>query len=165
MHAYSTAEWDSLFLAEASASAALAGLLFVALSINLERILKGAGLPGRAGEAIMLLLAVLVVATWALVPGQSSTVLGAELLGSGLAVWLIVVGIHVQAVRGHVAPSRSLLVRRIVLAQAAILPLMICGVSLLFRAGGGLYWLVPGILLCLLVAVLDAWVLLVEILR
>lgn len=165
MHAYSTAEWDSLFLAEAGASAALAGLLFVALSINLERILKGAGLPGRAGEAIMLLLAVLVVATWALVPGQSSTVLGAELLGSGLAVWLIVVGIHVQAVRGHVAPSRSLLVRRIVLAQAAILPLMIGGVSLLLRAGGGLYWLVPGILLCLLVAVLDAWVLLVEILR
>jgi len=165
MHAYSTAEWDSLFLAEASASAALAGLLFVALSINLERILKGAGLPGRAGEAIMLLLAVLVVATWALVPGQSSTVLGAELLGSGLAVWLIVVGIHVQAVRGHVAPSRSLLIRRIVLAQAAILPLMIGGVSLLLRAGGGLYWLVPGILLCLLVAVLDAWVLLVEILR
>ena len=165
MHAYSTAEWDSLFLAEAGASAALAGLLFVALSINLERILKGAGLPGRAGEAIMLLLAVLVVATWALVPGQSSTVLGAELLGSGLAVWLIVVGIHVQAVRGHVAPSRSLLIRRIVLAQAAILPLMIGGVSLLFGAGGGLYWLVPGILLCLLVAVLDAWVLLVEILR
>ena len=165
MHAYSTAEWDSLFLAEAGASAALAGLLFVALSINLERILKGAGLPGRAGEAIMLLLAVLVVATWALVPGQSSTVMGAELLGSGLAVWLIVVGIHVQAVRGHVAPSRSLLIRRIVLAQAAILPLMIGGVSLLLRAGGGLYWLVPGILLCLLVAVLDAWVLLVEILR
>ena len=62
MHAYSTAEWDSLFLAEAGASAALAGLLFVALSINLERILKGAGLPGRAGEAIMLLLAVLAVA-------------------------------------------------------------------------------------------------------
>jgi hypothetical protein len=165
MHAYSAAEWDSLFLAEAGASAALAGLLFVALSINLDRILKGAGLPGRAGEAIMLLLAVLVVSTWALVPGQSSTVLGAELLGSGVAVWLIVVGIHVQAVRGHVAPSRSLLVRRIVLAQAAILPLLIGGVSLLLRAGGGLYWLVPGILLCLLVAVLDAWVLLVEILR
>jgi hypothetical protein len=165
MHAYSTAEWDSLFLAEAGASAALAGLLFVALSINLERILKGAGLPGRAGEAIMLLLAVLVVATWALVPGQSSTVLGAELLGSGLAVWLIVVGIHVQAVRGHVAPSRSLLVRRILLAHAAFLPIMICCVWLLFRAGGGIYWLVPGILLCLLVAVLDAWVLLVEILR
>jgi hypothetical protein len=84
MHPYSSAEWESLFLAEAGASAALAGLLFVALSINLERILKGAGLPGRAGEAIVLLLTALVVSTWVLVLGQSPTVLGAELLGSRL---------------------------------------------------------------------------------
>jgi hypothetical protein len=72
MHPYSSAEWESLFLAEAGASAALAGLLFVALSINLERILKGAGLPGRAGEAIVLLLTALVLSTWVLVPGQSA---------------------------------------------------------------------------------------------
>ena len=58
MHAYSTAGWESLFVAEAGASAALAGLLFVAISINLERILQGTGLPGRAGEAIVLLVAV-----------------------------------------------------------------------------------------------------------
>lgn len=31
--------------------------------------------------------------------------------------------------------------------------------------GGGLDWLVPGVLLCMLVAVLDAWVLLIEIAR
>jgi hypothetical protein len=108
MHPYSSAEWESLFLAEAGASAALAGLLFVALSINLERILKGAGLPGRAGEAIVLLLTVLVVSTWVLVPGQSPTVLGAELLGSGLFALLILVAVHLRAVRGHVAPSRRL---------------------------------------------------------
>jgi hypothetical protein len=41
--AYSTAEWTELFLAQAGASAALAGLLFVAISINLDRILKGSG--------------------------------------------------------------------------------------------------------------------------
>jgi hypothetical protein len=57
------------------------------------------------------------------------------------------------------------LVRRIVLAQGAVLPLLIAGVSLLLLTGGGLYWLVPAIVLCLVVAVLDAWVLLVEILR
>jgi hypothetical protein len=34
MPAYSAGEWESLFVAEAGASAALAGLLFVALSIN-----------------------------------------------------------------------------------------------------------------------------------
>ncbi|HEY6812159.1 MAG TPA: hypothetical protein VI074_05655 [Propionibacteriaceae bacterium] len=165
MPAYSAAEWESLFVAEAGASAALAGLLFVALSINLERILKGTGLPGRAGEAIVLLLTVLVVSTFGLVPGQSPRVLGAEILGFGLLPWLILIGIHVAGVRGHIGPSRGLLVGRIVLAQGAVLPLLIAGVSLLLLAGGGLYWLIPGIVLCLLMAVLDAWVLLVEILR
>jgi hypothetical protein len=46
----SAADWEGLFLAGAGASAALAGLLFVAISINLDRILKGRGClagPGR----------------------------------------------------------------------------------------------------------------------
>jgi hypothetical protein len=165
MHAYSTAGWESLFVAETGASAALAGLLFVAVSINLARILQGPGLPGRAGEAIALLIAVLVVSTLALVPGQSRAVLGAELLAAGLCAWALQLGIHVRAVRGHVAPSRAVLGGRIVLAQCAALPFVVAGASLLLRAGGGLYWLVPGVVLCLVVAVLDAWVLLVEILR
>jgi hypothetical protein len=165
MHAYSTAEWQSLFVAEVGASAALAGLLFVAISINLARILQGAGLSGRAGEAMVLLVAVLVVSTLALVPGQSSTVLGAELLVAGLVAWSALVTIHVRAVRGQVGPSSRVLAGRIVLAQTAVLPLLVAGVSLLLGAGGGLYWLVPGVVFCLVIAVLDAWVLLIEIMR
>ncbi len=165
MPAYSTVEWESLFVAEAGASAALAGLLFVAISINLQQILQVPGLPGRAGEAIVLLLLVLVVSTLGLVPGQSPTLLGAELLGVGLVAWLIVAVIHLRAVRGRVGPSPGVLVGRIVLAQTAVAPLLAAGVSLLLGAGGGLYWLVPGVVLCLVVAVLDAWVLLIEILR
>jgi hypothetical protein len=55
----------------------------VAVSINLTKILQVPGRPGRAGEAIVLLVAVLVVAMLGLVPGQSPTALGAELLGPG----------------------------------------------------------------------------------
>ena len=54
---------------------------------------------------------------------------------------------------------------RFVLSQAATLPVLIAGVSLLLEAGGGLYWLVPGVLFSLIVAVFNTWVLLVEILR
>ena len=165
MPAYSAVEWEGLFLAGAGASAALTGLLFVAISINLDRILQGTGLPGRAGEAMVLLVAVLVVSMLGLVPGQSPTMLGAELLGTGLVVWFILATIHVRAVQGRVGPDPAALAVRIVTAQMAVLPLLAAGVSLLVRAGGGLYWLAPGILLCLVVAVLGAWVLLIEILR
>lgn len=165
MHAYSTAGWGELFFAEVGASAALAGLLFVAISINLDKILEGPGLPGRAGEAILLLVAVLVVSTLVLIPGQSRTALGAELLVAGLFAWLLLVGIHVRAVRGRVGPTPATLGGRIVLAQAAVLPLLVAAVSLLLRAGGGLYWLVTGVVFCLVLAVLDAWVLLIEIHR
>jgi hypothetical protein len=42
---------------------------------------------------------------------------------------------------------------------------IVAGASLLVRRGGGLYWLVPGLILLLSVGVIYAWVLLIEILR
>jgi len=165
MHAHTTDGWGELFLAEAGASAALAGLLFVATSINLTKILEVRGLVGRAGEAIVLLVAVLIVSTLVLVPDQPRVALGTELLVTGLLAWSILVVIHARAVRGGIGPSRPVLVARVAMAQLAVLPFLVAGVSLLLRAGGGLYWLVPGVVMCLVVAVLNAWVLLIEILR
>jgi hypothetical protein len=165
MHAHTTDGWGELFLAEAGASAALAGLLFVAISINLTKNLEVRGLVGRAGEAIVLLVAVLVVSTLVLVPDQPRVALGTELLVTGLLAWSILVVIHARAVRGGIGPSRPVLVARVAIAQLAVLPFLVAGVSLLLRAGGGLYWLVPGVVMCLVVAVLNAWVLLIEILR
>lgn len=165
MHAYATEGWESLCVAEAGVAAVLAGLLFVAVSINLARVLEHPGLPGRAAEAIGLLVGALVACTLGLVPGQSPAVLGTELLGAGLLAWSVQVGIHLRAARHRVGPSTAVLAGRIALAQAAALPLPVAGLSLLLGAGGGLYWLVPGIIGCLVVAVLDAWVLLIEIVR
>lgn len=52
-----------------------------------------------------------------------------------------------------------------VMTQLATLPLVVAGTSLLLGAGGGLYWVVPGVTFCLLVAIANAWVLLVEVVR
>ena len=137
----------------------------MATSINLTKILEVRGLVGRAGEAIVLLVAVLIVSTLVLVPDQPRVALGTELLVTGLLAWSILVVIHARAVRGGIGPSRPVLVARVAMAQLAVLPFLVAGVSLLLRAGGGLYWLVPGVVMCLVVAVLNAWVLLIEILR
>ena len=42
---------------------------------------------------------------------------------------------------------------------------MVGGVSVMLHAGGGLYWLVPGIVVGLIGGIVDTWVLLIEILR
>ena len=63
--------WESFVVAEVGASAVLAGLVFVGLSINLDKIIADPGLPGRALEALVALTVVLVVSSLLLVPGQS----------------------------------------------------------------------------------------------
>jgi hypothetical protein len=161
--AYSSEPWQELFVAVAGAAAVLAGLLFVSLSINLQQILGQVWLPRRAALALMLLFEALVIAIFGLVPGQPPSTLAVELLCLGVAVWLFATGVF--TVRRPAINQRVPIVVNAVAAQLATLPVIAAGVSLLARRGGGLYWLVPAILLLLGVGVMYAWVLLIEILR
>ena len=101
---YTTAGWENFFVAEVSAAAALTGLLFVAVSINLTKILSFPQLPGRAGESLVMLMGALMVSTFGLVPQQPRLALGAEILGVGLLVWLFPMRIQRRAAKmdGHV---------------------------------------------------------------
>src|SRR2546421_10228773 len=80
--------WENFFIAEVGASAALVGLIFVGVSINLTRIISLPGLPNRALLALIVLLAILVVSSLLLVPGQSVTLVGIEVLVVGFIVWI-----------------------------------------------------------------------------
>ncbi len=164
MSPYSSAGWDNFFVAEAGASAALAGLIFVALSINLAQIMKLPTLPGRAAEGLVSLIAVLFASTLALVPGQAGMALGVELLILGGIVWMFALGVQLRAFREK-AHQPSWVVLRVITGQAATLPTVVAGLSLLLGAGGGLYWIVVAFLGAFVQATLNAWVLMVEILR
>ena len=152
--------WDNFFVAEAGAAAALAGLLFVSVSINLTRILQFPTLPWRAAEALLCLLAVLVVALLALVPGQSVHALGVEITVTGVLMW---VALSIALARSDRSQPRRVL--RLLTNQLPPLAFVLAGVLIILGHPGGIYWMVPGTFLAFAAGVLDAWVLLIETLR
>ncbi|MGD0811098.1 MAG: hypothetical protein ABSA91_15530 [Acidimicrobiales bacterium] len=160
-----TESWQTLFATQAGVGAALTGLVFVALSINLKHILALPGLAGRAGEAVLLLLLPVMNGLVGVLPQTSRTALGAELLAIALALWVVVSVILVggrKAARGR--PFHEYAVR-VGTTQAAVVPAIVAGCFLLAGNLDGLWWQAAAILLCIVVGVFDAWVLLVEILR
>jgi hypothetical protein len=161
--AFDASEWSDLFVAAAGASAALAGLLFVAVSINVERILALPGVPERALQALLQLLAVVVVSLMVLAPGQSNTALGLELLAVATPLLAGSLVLTVRGLRAGREGSGAAIRLSVVLAGTA--PFAIGGISLIAESGGGLYWVLAGTALALIGAVLNAWVMLVEILR
>jgi hypothetical protein len=80
--AYTTGAWTGFGTAVATAAAALAGLLFIAVSINIKQILETKSLPSRAAQTLILFATPLIVALLVVVPGQARPVLGAELLAT-----------------------------------------------------------------------------------
>jgi len=75
-------DWHDFLLAQAGAAGGLTGLVFVGVSINLEKILSDptSGLAGRAAEALVLLVAVLTASCLLLVLGQGALLVGIEVL-------------------------------------------------------------------------------------
>jgi hypothetical protein len=144
--------------------------VFVGVSINLDTIMSNPtyGLTGRALEALVLLVAVLIATILLLVPDQRMVLVGAELLAVGGVDWAAVVTIQVLVLRNwrSLEPAfRWHFVPRVVLCQLATLPIVAAGIGVMGWELGGLYLLVVGVVLSFLVAVGDAWVLLVEIHR
>ena len=157
--------WENFFIAEVGASAALLGLIFVGVSINLTRIISIPGLPNRALLALIILLTILVMSSLLLIPGQSLALVGIELLVVGLFVWITATRLDVIILLKKEPQYRRSYVLNMVLTQFALLPYIVAGIIVLMRGTGGLYWLVPAIIISFIKALLDAWVLLVEINR
>lgn len=159
-----TAGWHEFYVALAGAAAALAGLVMVAISVNIKEIIAGPTLPARAGAAVGSLVLIVVIAAVGLIPGQTSTALGVEiLLGT-----LVASALHLMSLRHVVrvgASSRANRIARIPLTLAQLLPLLIGAALLIAGAPVGLGWIAAGMLLTIIGSMLDAWVLMVEIRR
>ncbi len=154
------------FLGELSAAAALAGLLFVSISVNQTRILKLGRMSDRAFEALGMLLLVVICASLPLIPRQSLRILGAEVFLVGVVALLIFVPRQMSYLR-HAHADYHHRARRIVYVNRIAEGLIVLGGLVMMWRGDeiGLYLLPPGFILTFLAVGMNAWVLLIEINR
>jgi len=159
------ADWTSYFSAQAGAAATLTGLVFVSVSINLSRIISIPGLSGRAAESILQFFGVLIISTTPLIPRQTGGALGAEILLIGSVLWIFQTALLIVYARRRAGHPLYWLIVRVAQTQLATIPFCIAGILPLRGSSAGLYWLPVGVIFSLVSGVMNAWVLLVEILR
>jgi hypothetical protein len=161
-----THDWTNFFIAASGAAAALAGLVIVAMSVNIKQILAYSHLPSRAAAAIATLILILVSCMAGLVP-QTMAALGLELLLFGIGGWIL----QSWSTRKSLLASAEYQHRwqesifEIVTGQIQILPFFVAGILLMMHNSRGLYWMAGGVVAIFIFSVFNAWVLLVEILR
>jgi hypothetical protein len=160
------ADWGNFFVAQCGATAALIGLLFVALSINLQRIVASEYLVDRVAEAILMFGGLLGFSIFGLVPHQSVAIFGAETLACGLAIWILTTRLQVRGLRDHPPQAtRKFHVIRLIQMQGATISTIVAGVLMMTGNDAGFDWLVPATIVSYIAGIGNAWVLTVEILR
>jgi hypothetical protein len=156
--------WHDFFVATVGAAAALAGLIIVAISVNIRDIITIPSMSSRAAATVASLVLSLVSTSLMLVPGQPVALLGLEVLLVAAITTVIVVHSAVQMLRaGGFSPAAN--ATRVSLMVLLVVPFLIGAVSLIAGLDQGVSWVAAGVLLVFVGSVTNAWVLLVEILR
>jgi hypothetical protein len=162
--------WHDFVIAEVGASAALVGLLFVALSLNVSQILKYSWLPARGAQTLVVLTGTLLEASLPLFPGGASRPVACASSAVSVLTWLCSLALVVSFVRGlsaqnEIAVPRAWSSQYVITAQVATLPAIAGSAFLISGDLAGYYWIAAGLLFTLVFALYNAWVLLIEILR
>jgi modulator of FtsH protease len=153
-----SADWQDFAEMIGSASGALTGLLFVAVSLNASHIGGHKGLRTSAAQTLALFLVPLFMAAALLAPRQPDWALGAELITIGvLASVALLTGARVK--RGLAEEDRRVIVifDHRATNVAVMLLFVASGIVLACGQGAGLYLLLPASMLAFFSGVLNAW--------
>ena len=166
MNALFAQDWTNFFIAASGAAAALAGLVIVAMSVNINQILKYSHLPSRAAATIGTLILILVSCIAGLLP-QTMAALGLEIFVFGICGWILQMwstrkSLIAGAQYRHPWHAYTF---ELLTGQLQTLPFIVSGFLLMTHHSPGLYWMAGGVIAIFIFSVFNAWVLLVEILR
>jgi hypothetical protein len=163
--AYDPAPWSDFAAGMAGAAAALAGLLFVAVSINIQTILADPRITRRGAQALILLALPVFISLVLLIPGQPDVALAVELLVIAVVTAPSLGRTALPGSRAVEQPMSSWVLTSVVPSLIATIAPVLAAVGLLTASLGGLYWLPAAVASSLYGGLVNAWVLLVEILR
>ncbi len=160
--AYQPYQWHDFFLVVGGAAAALAGLVFVALSLNLDVVMRDATHRYRAIGTLTNFVGIFAVCALALMGGQNHVAIGTEWLLASIGAGAVYVYGYLRA-RTAGGSQTTLSLLRTVSGTGLYLAQILGSILLLLDAMAGLY--IAGISMVILTAysVSGAWLLLVGV--
>jgi hypothetical protein len=157
---YTTVGWASFGEVLGAVAGALTGLLFIALSVKSDALAASPSLRARATQTLVLFMTSVLAAVFLVAP-QPAAALGAELLAVGVVSGGGLLILDRRAGHGSDQEVARYIERFSPNTITAVL-VGVAGLTLLVKAGGGLYWLIPAAMASLVGGVLDAWLFIVK---
>ncbi|PCE15085.1 hypothetical protein AUC47_14965 [Microbacterium sp. SZ1] len=157
-------EWSEFHVAMAGATAALAGLVIVAASVNIAEIVKSRTLTARLLAGIAALLLALSVSALGLVPGIDDVWFGALTVIATLIAAVFQVNATWLIARDPSPADRAKPLKYAV-GFLPIVAYLAAGAAVLWQHPAGMYLAALGCVLAVVSAVVVSWVALVEVLR
>jgi len=161
----SLSEWQTLLSMQAGAAATLTGLVFVAASINLTKIVATPLLTVRVVESLVQFLQVFFVCSVMIVPHQSSFALAIEILVVSFMSWAMQILGFIRYHRARLGNPHWWLGLRLAVTHFSTIPFFVVAIGLLLGLNNALYWAVPGFCFSFVAGLFNSWVLLIEVAR
>lgn len=163
--AYDPTTWHDFYVMSGGAAAALAGLLFVGMSLHAREIMADRFFSNRAVGTLTSLASQLLISGAVLIPGQPVSLIGAEV--EAAALFFVIYTIRQMLTRGSDAPPVASTWTHRILERAGgslwIVLFNAAGLSLLFRVGGGFYILAAVMFFMFAWNIYIAWILITEV--
>ena len=156
--------WHDYFVMVGGGAAALTGLVFVAMSLNLAVIAQDATHRFRAIGTLTGFMSVFVACALGLMGTQTHRSLGVEWLLVGAAAFAVYVVGYVLAIRQGGSPE-GLYVSRLVLGTSFYVVELVGAAALLLGYAAGLYLATAAMVALLAWGVTGAWLLLLGVHR
>ena len=156
--------WSEFNVAMVGATAALAGLVIVAASVNIADIVKATSLTARLASGIASLVLAIVGSAIGLIPELTLSAYGvAMMIGALLAS--VFPASAARRIFQNRAPENRWRAAKAALGFASPAAYLVGGALLVTGAESGLLWFAVGSILAITTALLISWIVLVEVLR